>query len=258
VHNSQSQLTSHFGPLHTSKPSTDETAFTIVLFAQDGNRDLAAVVSLQNQTLTNWSLVVVNPPSGSTELGEDLRNRIGPDKLSTVEYSSAVQFVASRPSKYVAFLQQETLWHPNRLGHDHFVLESSSAAAVFSLPLICPEQVANSYVPSFPTPVNRVVRGALLLEGFSKVDANYFGLDVVTVRRQALANQFTCRNVSPSVAVLELLQSEDIYCSDKCLCQRTRRPLFEHSDLARVAQAILLARPITTNIARLSELPKSR
>src|SRR5262245_34760324 len=116
MHNSENKLTSCFGPLSTSKPEVaNETVFTILLFAQDGNEDLAAAASVHRQSLVNWELAIVSPPSGSTELACELRPRIATNTVLAVEFGSLTEFLASRKTKYLAFLDQDTLWHAERL-----------------------------------------------------------------------------------------------------------------------------------------------
>jgi hypothetical protein len=234
MHNSESKLSSCFGPLRTSKPeSTNEIIFTVLLFAQNGNEDLAAAASVCRQSLSNWELVVVSPPSGSRELNRELRTRIATNRVLALECRSLAEFLASRESKYVAFLEQDTIWHTERLAHDNAVLETSSAAVVFSLPLVWQTGPTDSaWAASYPFRPNSPVPGRLILELLLKRKWPYFNSDVISVRRPSFLNAMSNRDVTPTLALLRLFAAEHVYCSDKCVSERMEQPVLNKDDLA--------------------------
>src|SRR6516165_8717539 len=86
---------------------------------------------------------------------------------------------------------------------------------------------------------NSTVPGVHILQQLAEERLAYFGLDVMSVRRSKLLGCSLGRYTAATVALLRLLQSNDVHCSDKCLSERRSKPVHELEDLAAAARELL-------------------
>jgi hypothetical protein len=245
MHNSESKLTGHFGPIETSNPKDCEAQFSVIFFLQDNNRDYSALDSLRLQTLFHWELIIVSSPTSRPEHRHELPTDLGGRNAFYVDYEMLWEFLNSRPTKYLAFLQQETIWHSVRLAHDYHLLESTFAPAVLSVPLVWSTERENAFVPGTSMTRNSTVLGRHILQQLAEERLAYFGLDIMSVRRSKLLDCSLGRYTAASVALLRLLQSNDVHCSDKCLSERRSKPVHELEDLVAAARELLPATQLT-------------
>jgi hypothetical protein len=236
MHNSQSKFTAHFGALQSSLPEDPGSVFTVVLLAQEGNNDLSAAASVRRQTLKNWELLVVSPPSGSTSLADKLASGIGPHQVSDTELLSLAHVISSRPTKYISFLDQGTVWHNQRLAHDYYLLENFSVAAVASVALFLASDDTRARVAKAPLARNSIVSGKEYVLSLLETHIQ-FSLATVSAVKDAFLGAVSASDLTPAVPLLRMLMSTPLYCSDKCLSELKQQPY----DLEAYARELLTA-----------------
>jgi glycosyltransferase involved in cell wall biosynthesis len=197
--------------------------FTVVLLAQEGNNDLAAATSVRRQTLKNWELLVVSPPSGSTSLTDKLASWIGPHQVSGTELLSLAQVIQSRPTKYISFLDQGTIWHNQRLAHDYYLLENFSVAAVASVALFLASDDTRARVARAPLCRNSIVSGKEYVQSLLETNIQFSPATISAVK-DAFLGVVLPSDLSPAVPLLRMLVSTLLYCSDKCLSDLKQQP----------------------------------
>jgi glycosyltransferase involved in cell wall biosynthesis len=223
MHNSQSKFTAHFGALRSSLPEDPSSVFTVVLLAQEGNNDLAAAASVRRQTLKNWELLVVSPPSGSTSLTDKLVSEIGPHQVSGTELFSLAHVISSRPTKYISFLDQGTIWHNQRLAHDYYLLENFSVAAVASTALFLASDDTRARVARAPLARNSIAYGKEYVRSLLETNIQFSPATVSAVK-DAFLGAVSASDLTPAAPLLRMLVSTPLYCSDKCLSELKQQP----------------------------------
>jgi hypothetical protein len=216
MHNSESKFSAAFPAIQSDLTEITEQAFTVVFFAQEGNSDIAAAESVHQQTIRNWELLIVSPPSGSTTIKDGLCHKIGHDRLLGAELASLVEVISSRPTRYISFLDQDSTWHNQRLVHDYLLLEKSSAPAVASVPLILASDAGAAHVASPPLRPNSIVSGESYIRSLLETKVN-FSPATVTVLKKAFLQFASTVDLTVTIPLLRLLVSTTLYYSDKCL-----------------------------------------
>ena len=134
--NSESKLSSHFIPLETKSADNNTALFSIVLFALEGSKDLRAWKSLEQQTMNNWDLIIVSPPSGNKTFFNSISEKPTERAILSADFTSISKILETRNSHYISFINQDTAWISDKLSHDYAIFSSSSAVMLFSAPLL--------------------------------------------------------------------------------------------------------------------------
>lgn len=100
--------------------------------------------SVVNQTYSNWEAIVVNNHSEDNTV--EVVNGFNDDRIRLISYKNNGIIAASRnvgirdaKGHYVAFLDSDDLWYPNKLARCHEVLKSSGGVE-----LVCHDEIVRS------------------------------------------------------------------------------------------------------------------
>lgn len=219
MHKSESDWNKRFGPLITRLPPLDAPVFTVVLFAQSGNDDLATAASVHAQTLCQWELIVVTPPDSSDALARDLIGRIGADRVVATSLAHLRDALASRQTQYCLFLDQGATIRPGRLAHDYYRLEGENADLVLSVPLVYAAETVKAHVLRPPLLLNSVIDGRSLVASLASWSTNRLPLACYSCRTAPLLDHYASEDLFPGEALIGLLAKGTIYLSDKCLTE---------------------------------------
>src|SRR5262249_11014202 len=147
----ESKLSSHFMPLETRLPDGNAALFTILLFAIEGSNSLRAWESLEEQTMKNWDLIIVNPPSGNSAIFDLVsRKKLIERVILCADFSSVAKILEARTSHYISFIGQNASWMSDKLSHEYAIFSSSPAVMLFSAPLLIPSRLGdNARIPRY-------------------------------------------------------------------------------------------------------------
>jgi len=221
VLNSESKISAHFGPLETKTAADRPILFSIILFAQEGCDNTNALESLERQTMNNWELIIVRPPSGNMAFFNLISEKFIHKTILAAELASLSVVLESRHSAYISFINQDTFWIPDKLSHEYAIFSSSSAVLFFSAPLLIPCQPeASARIPRYPLRPNQLFTGGAALQGLVEIEGGrQIFMDSISVRRKELLGYFDSRILSFRPAIAEMAAKEDVFFSDKCLVQ---------------------------------------
>lgn len=219
--NSESKISSHFGPLETKTAADKPILFSIILFAREGSDNTNAWESLQRQTINNWELIIVSPPSGNMAFFNLISEKFVHKTILAAELASLSVVLESRHSDYISFINQDTFWFPDKLSHEYAIFSSSSAVMFFSAPLLIPSQPeGGARIPRYPLKPNQLFTGGAAFQGLVEIeDGKQIFMDSISVRRKELLGYFDSRILSFRPAIAEMAAKEDVFFSDKCLVQ---------------------------------------
>ena len=219
--NSESKLTSHFIPLETKSADDNTALFSIVLFALEGSKNLTAWKSLEQQTMNNWDLIIVSPPSGNKTFFDLISEKSPERAILSADCTSISKILETRNSHYISFINQDTAWISDKLSHDYAIFSSSSAVMLFSAPLLISGQPeGGARIPRYPLKPNQLFTGGAAFHALVEIeDGKLFFMDSISVRRKELLGYFDDRVLSFRPAIAEIVRKENVFFSDKCLVE---------------------------------------
>jgi len=219
--NSESKLSSHFVPLETKSADNNTALFSIILFALEGSDDLRAWKSLEQQTMNNWDLIIVSPPSGNKAFFDSISKKPTERAVLSADFTSISKILETRNSHYISFINQDTTWISEKLSHEYAIFSSSSAVMLFSAPLVIPDQPeGGARIPRYPLKPNQSFTGGTAFHALVKIaNGEQFFIDSISVRRKELLGYFDGRMLSFLPAIDEIAGKENVFFSDKCLVE---------------------------------------
>jgi len=96
-----------------------------------------AIRSILNQTMTDWSLIVVD--DGSTDNGPDVVRTFNDPRIRLIQQQNAGpgaarnRGIAEATSEYIAFLDADDEWLPFHLENSLFAIETQAVKMVASM-----------------------------------------------------------------------------------------------------------------------------
>ncbi len=130
---------------------------SIIIPAYNAEKTIGETVdSVQNQTLSDWELIIIN--DGSTDNTLSILNPIKDSRIKIFSYPNAGVAVARNRGiskargNYIAFLDADDLWTPDKLELQLAALQKNPAAGVaYSWNYYQYENPADSYADTFQT-----------------------------------------------------------------------------------------------------------